>query len=90
LKAWNTMPRRRRAATGSTLGSVTTSPSISTSPSSMSSSRSMQRSSVDLPDPEAPISAIARCSSTLRSIPRSTGTSPYALVTPRSSRTGVT
>ena len=29
----------------------------------------MQRSSVDLPEPEAPISATASCSATVRSIP---------------------
>ena len=56
------MPSRRRTATGATDGSVITSPSSSTSPSSMSSSRSMQRSSVDLPEPDAPISATASCS----------------------------
>jgi hypothetical protein len=46
------------------------------SPSSISSSRSMQRSSVDLPEPDAPISATAACSATARSIPRRTGRSP--------------
>ena len=76
LKAWKTMPSRRRMAVGSTLGSVITSPSSSTSPSSISSSRSTQRSSVDLPEPEAPISATASCSFTVRSIPRSTSASP--------------
>jgi len=75
LNCWNTMPSRRRTATGATDGSVITDPSSSTSPSSISSSRSMQRSSVDLPDPDAPIRAIAACSGTARSIPRSTGRS---------------
>ena len=76
LKLWKTMPSRRRIAVGSTEGSVITSPSRKTSPSSISSSRSTQRSSVDLPEPEAPISAIASCSFTARSMPRSTSTSP--------------
>ena len=63
-------PGRRGRAGGaprpaSTEGSVITSPSRKTSPSSMSSSRSMQRSSVDLPEPEAPISATASCSPTV-------------------------
>ena len=49
----------------------------------------MQRSSVDLPEPEAPISATAWCSRTSRSIPFSTSRSPKALVTPLTSRTGV-
>src|SRR3954452_3458323 len=58
------------------------------SPSSISSSRSMQRRSVDLPEPEAPINATARCSATVRSTPRSTWRSPKALVSPRISTTG--
>ena len=62
LKAWKTMPSRRRTPSGSTAGSVTTSPSSRTSPSSISSSRLTQRSSVDLPEPDAPISATASCS----------------------------
>ena len=49
----------------------------------------MQRSSVDLPEPEAPISATAWCSRISRSIPFRTSRSPNALVTPRTSRTGV-
>ena len=65
-----------------------TSPSRKTSPSSISSSRSTQRSRVDLPEPEAPISATASCSATARSMPRRTSRSPKDFVTPRSSRTG--
>ena len=76
LNAWNTSPRRRRTRTGGTDGSVMTSPSSRMSPSSISSSRSMQRSSVDLPEPDAPIRAIARCSCTAMSMPRSTSRSP--------------
>ena len=49
----------------------------------------MQRSSVDLPEPEAPIRAIASCSRTVRSMPRRTWRSPKDLVTPRTSNTGV-
>ena len=85
--------RRGRAGGGprpaSTDGSVITSPSRKMSPSSISSSRSMQRSSVDLPEPEAPISATASCSRDRRGrCPCSTSRSPNALVTPRISRTG--
>src|ERR1700759_1287077 len=58
------------------------------SPSSISSSRSMQRSSVDLPEPEAPISATASCSATSKSPPWRTSRSPKALVTPLTSITG--
>ena len=48
----------------------------------------MQRSSVDLPEPEAPISATASCSATSKSTPCRTSRSPKALVTPRTSITG--
>ena len=58
------------------------------SPSSISSSRSAQRRIVDLPEPEAPITATASCSAISRSIPCRTSRSPKALVTPRNSRTG--
>ena len=50
------MPIRARTASASTRGSVMSSPSSSITPSSTISSRSMQRSRVDLPEPEAPIS----------------------------------
>ncbi len=49
----------------------------------------MQRRSVDLPEPDAPISATASCSATSRSTPFSTSSSPKALVTPRISMTGL-
>ncbi len=48
----------------------------------------MQRSSVDLPEPEAPINATASCSATSKSTPCRTSRSPKALVTPRTSITG--
>ena len=50
------MPIRARTASASIRGSVMSRPSSSIVPSSTISSRSMHRSSVDLPEPDAPIS----------------------------------
>ncbi len=54
-------------------------------PSSSGSSRFTQRSSVDLPEPEAPIMQTTSCSATARSIPRSTSFRPNDLWTSWSS-----
>ena len=56
MNAWKTIPIRRWAAAASARGSETSTPSRNTWPSSISSSRSTQRSSVDLPDPDDPMS----------------------------------
>ena len=69
-------PIRRCAAATSARGSETSVPSSSTCPSSISSSRSTHRSSVDLPDPDDPMSVTTWCSSTVRSTPRRTGVVP--------------
>ena len=53
------------------------------------SSRLMQRSSVDLPDPEAPIRQITSCSSTDRSMPFSTSSLPNDLCTSLQTSAGV-
>ena len=58
LKLWNTMPIRRRTGSGSRPGSLMSSPSSRITPSSIGSSRLMHRSSVLLPEPEAPIRQI--------------------------------
>ena len=42
----------------------------------------MQRSSVDLPDPDAPIRQTTSCSATVRSMPRSTSSAPNDLCSP--------
>ena len=55
LNAWNTIPIRRRTAFWSTPAAVISSPSTQMRPASTGSSRSMHRSSVDFPDPLAPI-----------------------------------
>ena len=46
----------------------------------------MQRSSVDLPEPEAPIRQTTSCSPTARSIPRSTSCLPNDLRSPDQER----
>ena len=75
------MPIRARTALASSRGSVMSCPSSSMTPSSMSSSRSMHRSSVDLPEPDAPISTTTRCASTSSERSSSTRWSPNDLRT---------
>ena len=53
------------------------------------SSRLMQRSSVDLPEPDAPIRQITSCSSTDRSMPFSTSSLPNDLCTSLQTSAGV-
>ena len=71
LYDWKTIPIRRRTAFTSR-GRVMSTPSRWIRPESIGSSRLTQRRSVDLPEPDAPISATTSCSPTLRSIPFST------------------
>ena len=81
LNAWNTIPIPRRTWFTSTPGAVISSPSTTMLPLSIGSSRLMQRSSVDLPEPDAPIRQITSCSSTDRSMPFSTSSLPNDLCT---------
>ena len=62
LKLWNTMPTSRRSAVDIDARPLTPSPSRRISPPSIGSSPLMQRSSVDLPHPEAPIRQTTSCS----------------------------
>ena len=78
LNDWNTIPIRRRTAFTSRRR-VISSPARKMRPASIGSSRLMQRSSVDLPDPDAPISATTSCSATVRSMPRRTSWRPKDL-----------
>ena len=55
LYAWKTIPILRRSSFTFTFSAVSVWPSTTISPCSTRSSRLMQRSSVDLPEPEAPI-----------------------------------
>ena len=82
LNAWNTIPIRRRMRSTFTPLAVISSPSIRIRPASIGSSRLMQRRSVDLPLPEAPMSATTSCSATSRSMPRRTSSSPNDLSEP--------
>ena len=55
LKDWKTIPMRRLTWFWSTPGAVISSPPRTIRPPSIGSSRLTQRSSVDFPDPEAPM-----------------------------------
>src|SRR5581483_6490285 len=82
LNAWKTIPIPRRTRLTSTPGAVISSPPTTIRPASIGSSRFTQRSRVDLPEPEAPIRQTTACSSTARSIPRSTSAWPNDFRTP--------
>jgi hypothetical protein len=56
LKAWKTIPIRRRTALRSTPFPLISSPRRKIRPASIGSRRLTQRRSVDFPDPDAPIS----------------------------------
>ena len=81
LYAWKTIPIFCRSAFTSTLPSVIGTPSTTIVPSSTFSSRLMHRSSVDLPEPEAPIRQTTLCSETSRSTCFSTSRAPKRFVT---------
>ena len=88
LNDWNTIPTRRRIRLTSTPLAVISSPSMRIRPASIGSMRLMHRRSVDLPLPEAPMSAITSCSATSRSIPLSTVSSPNDFHSPSTCRAG--
>src|SRR6185312_2786005 len=99
LNCWNTMPRpdliRRICASSETRrwggvpASATASPAIRTVPLSGISSMLMQRSRVDLPEPEEPISTTTSPSWAVSDTPLSTSTSPKLLWIRSSSTTGM-
>ena len=72
LNDWNTMPMCRRTRFWSMPGPVIRLPHSQTVPPLIGSSRLMHRSSVDLPDPDAPIRHTTSCEATARSMPLST------------------
>ncbi len=82
LNAWNTIPTCLRTRFGSTSGPVTSWPHRLIRPESIGSSRFTQRSSVDLPDPDAPIRQTTSCVATDRSMPLSTSLVPNDLCSP--------
>ena len=74
LGFWNTIPIARRTAVTSTLGSYTSRSSSLTLPSARapgisSCMRLMQRTTVDLPEPEGPISAVTSLAEKLMLMP---------------------
>ncbi len=73
------MPTWRRTRFSSTPAPVTWCPSRLIRPLSMGSSRLMQRSSVDLPEPEAPIRQMTSWAATDRLMPLSTSLVPKDL-----------
>ena len=64
LKVWNTIPMCRRMRSTSTPSAVISSPPTTMRPASIGSRRLMQRSSVDLPEPDAPMTHTTSCSAT--------------------------
>ena len=72
LYCWNTTPIRARTASTSTRGSLMSASPSQMRPSSIGSSRFMVRSSVDLPEPLAPMRATTSPGATSRSMPCST------------------
>ena len=76
LKPWNTMPIFWRRAFRLTFKSIKSCPSNQMWPESASSSKLMQRSSVDLPEPDAPMMHTTSPRLTSRSMPLSTCRSP--------------
>ena len=79
LNCWKTIPIRLRIWSRLTSGSVISTPSMKILPEVGSSSRLMQRSSVDLPEPDGPITQTTWPSSTSKSMPLSTWASPKYL-----------
>src|SRR5262249_39637951 len=83
------MPMGWRAWLMSVRGSSMSMPSTTTDPADGSSRRLRQRSRVDLPEPDGPITKTSSRSATLRSTPFSTCRWPKCLWMPRASTMGV-
>jgi len=73
------MPMWRRTAFSSTPGAVTSWPQSKIRPRLTGSRRFTHRSSVDLPDPDAPMRQMTSWGATDRSIPRRTSRTPNDL-----------
>src|SRR5215212_7503806 len=85
LNDWKTMPMRERTLSRSTSSSQMSMPSTRIVPDVGSSSRFTQRSSVDLPEPDGPITQTTWPASTWKSMPLSTSLSPKYLCRSRTS-----
>ena len=82
LKLWNTMPTSLRRRASSLPSSGSGSPSMAISPCSIASRRLIVRQSVDLPEPEGPMTTTTSPRSMSRSMSCSTWSSPNHLLTP--------
>ena len=80
--SWKMKPKcsRRRRERSASLIAATSRPSKNTSPWSGTSTPDMQCSSVDLPEPDGPMTATSSPGSMSREIPASTGPPPKSLV----------
>src|SRR5680860_288399 len=81
LKLWNTIPIFCHTLFTFVFGSVMSMPSMMIVPRCMGSSAFIQRSMVDLPEPEGPITTTTSLLVICRSMPRSTSSCPKLLCT---------
>src|SRR5262245_23061654 len=88
LKDWKTKPTRCRIRLRSTPGAQMSTPSTRTEPLVGSSRRLQQRSSVDLPEPDGPMTNTSSFGRTARSMPRNTSNEPNDLRRATTSRSG--
>ena len=79
LNCWKTIPMRARSLSTSASGSVISSPSTKIFPLVGVSSMLTQRSRVDLPDPDGPITQTTCPCATWKSMPLSTSLAPKYL-----------
>ena len=82
LKLWNTMPTSLRRRASSLPSSGSGSPSMAISPFSIDSRRLIVRQSVDLPEPDGPMTTTTSPRAISRSMSCSTCSSPNHLLTP--------
>ena len=82
LKDWKTIPMRRRRASTGAPGAVSSSSPRKTRPRVGRSSMLRQRSSVDLPDPDGPMTQTTSPGATSRLTPLSTSLCPKVLWIP--------
>ena len=81
LNDWKTMPTSARSLARALPSSGRATPSMVIEPEAMGSSRLMVRHSVDLPDPDGPMTTSTSPLSTVRSMSLSTWRSPKYLLT---------
>jgi hypothetical protein len=84
LKDWKTIPTSARSCASALPSSGSLWPSSSMTPSSIVSRRLIARQSVDLPEPEGPMTTTTSPRATERSMSWSTWRSPKCLLTPAS------